>query len=243
MRRSKTSTRSLERADYTPMEMELLSSQNTQKNYKTLQEEGTYCCAHCGLRLFNSADKFVANKGGPTSSFRSTFSEGCVTTGVDYSFGLPSISLNCAGCGLYLGSLYKDGKQTGDDHPAAGQRYSIVSAAVEFENSANAAIAPDEVCVVAAPVQTEEEEEPEVPTYASSSSAASSHMADPSGLDILTEKQSHHQQQHTEQSLKSTHKAPTKSGSGGNLVKYAHLVLLAAPLCLALYNKYQKGSH
>ena len=75
------------------------------------KREGTYHCAGCGIKLFDSNMKFDSGTGWPS------FSEalpGAFKTKIDYSFGMERVEYHCAKCGAHHGHVFNDGpKESG----------------------------------------------------------------------------------------------------------------------------------
>src|SRR5690554_599929 len=95
--------------------------------YWDVFEDGTYHCAGCGNRLFDSATKFDAHCGWP--SFDKAI-EGSIVYKEDLSFGMKRVEVLCAQCDGHLGHLFDDGpKET------TGMRYCINSVSVKDRKS------------------------------------------------------------------------------------------------------------
>ena len=77
------------------------------------KREGTYHCANCGLKLFESTAKFDSGTGWP--SFTEAI-PGVFKTKIDYSFGMKRTEYHCANCGAHHGHVFNDG-------PNGGKRY------------------------------------------------------------------------------------------------------------------------
>ena len=75
------------------------------------KREGTYHCAGCGIKLFDSNMKFDSGTGWPS------FSEalpGAFKTKIDYTFGMERVEYHCAKCGAHHGHVFNDGpKESG----------------------------------------------------------------------------------------------------------------------------------
>ncbi|MEC7744431.1 MAG: peptide-methionine (R)-S-oxide reductase MsrB [Candidatus Thermoplasmatota archaeon] len=90
--------------------------------YDKHYEVGSYNCADCGLRLFESESKFDSGCGWPA------FSEEAEGAGInqltDLTHGMRRIEVRCSGCDSHLGHLF---------HESRGPRYCINSICLEFE--------------------------------------------------------------------------------------------------------------
>jgi peptide-methionine (R)-S-oxide reductase len=85
---------------------------------------GTFSCAGCGQRLFESNRKFESGTGWP--SFDVPI-EGATGETTDRTFGMQRTEVHCSRCGGHLGHVFPDG-------PApTGLRYCINGVALDFE--------------------------------------------------------------------------------------------------------------
>ena len=73
-------------------------------NYE--KREGSYHCANCNAKLFDSVAKFDSGTGWP--SFTEAL-PGAFKTKIDYSYGIKRIEYHCAKCGAHHGHVFKDG--------------------------------------------------------------------------------------------------------------------------------------
>ncbi|WP_416442298.1 peptide-methionine (R)-S-oxide reductase MsrB [Leeuwenhoekiella sp. A16] len=87
--------------------------------------DGTYHCAACDAKLFESNSKFESSCGWP--SFDEAI-DGAVEYVRDTTFGMVRTEILCANCGSHLGHVFDDGPTQ------TGQRYCINSASIDFEN-------------------------------------------------------------------------------------------------------------
>jgi peptide-methionine (R)-S-oxide reductase len=88
---------------------------------------GTYMCAGCGQRLFDSETKFESGTGWP--SFWQPIKEAVGTT-EDRSFFMRRTEVHCSRCGGHLGHVFPDGPEP------TGQRYCMNGVALKFEEKA-----------------------------------------------------------------------------------------------------------
>lgn len=92
--------------------------------YNDFFEEGTYVCAACGAKLFDSRTKFDSSCGWP--SFDDAI-EGAVKYTQDNSHGMRRVEVTCAHCDGHLGHVFEDGpKET------TGLRYCTNSISIKF---------------------------------------------------------------------------------------------------------------
>lgn len=87
--------------------------------------KGTYYCAACGNKLFESTAKFSSQCEWP--SFFKQDNKNSTTEKADNSFGMQRIEVLCARCGGHLGHIFDDGP------PPTGKRYCMNSIALDFE--------------------------------------------------------------------------------------------------------------
>jgi len=103
--------------DLTDEQKKIMFDQATEKSGSSIlnkeKREGTYHCANCGLKLFESTAKFDSGTGWP--SFTEAI-PGVFKTKIDYSFGMKRTEYHCANCGAHHGHVFNDG-------PNGGKRY------------------------------------------------------------------------------------------------------------------------
>lgn len=96
--------------------------------YDSVFDIGTYSCAACGTKLFESKTKFDAKCGWP--SFYDAL-PGSVDFHEDKSFGANRTEVTCSNCGGHLGHVFEGEKF----NTPTDQRYCINSLSLQFEPS------------------------------------------------------------------------------------------------------------
>ena len=87
-------------------------------------EEGSYHCAGCNQKLFESASKFDSHCGWP--SFDESI-KGTVDYVLDKSHGMIRTEIVCSNCGGHLGHVFNDGPTD------TGTRYCVNSISINFD--------------------------------------------------------------------------------------------------------------
>ena len=112
----------------TDEEYRILREQGTEPKfsgeYLGKDDDGEYCCAGCGAKLFDSETKFDSNSGWP--SFYDA-KEGTVEFREDRSHGMVRTEVVWARCDGHLGHVFDDGPEP------TGKRFCINSVALEFD--------------------------------------------------------------------------------------------------------------
>ena len=95
--------------------------------YLSHYEDGSYSCANCGAKLFESSAKYESTQPGLTGwpSFDAAI-PGAITEKDDDSFGMRRTEVTCANCGGHLGHVFP-----ADDAPS-GTHYCVNSASLDF---------------------------------------------------------------------------------------------------------------
>lgn len=97
--------------------------------YVDTYDDGTYHCAACGNKLFNSTSKYESTLPGLLGwpSFGDIANDKSVILQEDRSLGMVRQEVVCANCGSHLGHLF-------DDHTSStGKHYCINSISLDFK--------------------------------------------------------------------------------------------------------------
>ncbi|MEM6294827.1 MAG: peptide-methionine (R)-S-oxide reductase MsrB [Myxococcota bacterium] len=113
----------------TPEQYHVLRNKGTERaftgKYWNEKTPGTYSCAACGSKLFDSKTKYDSGSGWP--SFYEALDKSAVTTKTDMTHGMIRTEVLCASCGSHLGHVFPDGPQP------TGQRFCINSVSLDLE--------------------------------------------------------------------------------------------------------------
>ena len=88
------------------------------------KREGSYHCANCGEKLFNSETKYESGSGWP--AFYAPFDEANIVNIQDTSHGMIRTEVKCSNCDSHLGHVFPDGPEP------TGLRYCINSIVLNF---------------------------------------------------------------------------------------------------------------
>ncbi len=95
--------------------------------YYNHKEDGTYVCAACGAKLFDSDTKYDSGSGWP--SFYAAIDKEAIKEELDTSYGMRRIEIKCAACDSHLGHVFPDGPKP------TGMRYCVNSVSLDFEKA------------------------------------------------------------------------------------------------------------
>lgn len=121
-----------------PTQYDILRNGATERPYSSILEGeerlGTYVCAGCGTKLFDSREKFHSGTGWP--SFARALPGVEVENVNQVQANLAGAELRCATCGGHLGDVFTDGFLfVGTPAFSSGKRYCIDGAALVFQPS------------------------------------------------------------------------------------------------------------
>jgi peptide-methionine (R)-S-oxide reductase len=92
-----------------PMTYEVTQEKGTEPpftgKYVDEKSDGSYHCAVCGQKLFESGTKFDSGTGWPSFTHAVP---GSVTLTPDHSHGMKRIEVTCSNCGAHLGHMFAD---------------------------------------------------------------------------------------------------------------------------------------
>lgn len=114
----------------TPEQYHVLREAGTERaftgQYDKHYEDGTYTCAGCGTKLFESDAKYNSGCGWP--AFTKPAENEKIEEKRDMSFGMVRTEVLCAECGGHLGHVFPDGPPE-----EGGMRYCINSLSLDFD--------------------------------------------------------------------------------------------------------------
>lgn len=122
------------RQKLTPAQYRVLREKGTEApgsgKYVNFFDDGSYHCAACGQKLFDSSSKFESTMPGLVGwpAFSELASNDAVKLAQDNSLGMSRTEIICSNCGSHLGHLFEN-----DPSSKTGQHYCVNSAALEFE--------------------------------------------------------------------------------------------------------------
>ncbi|UOB18247.1 peptide-methionine (R)-S-oxide reductase MsrB [Abyssalbus ytuae] len=116
------------KTELTAMEYYVLRKKGTEKaiknEYNKFYERGTYLCAGCGVKLYESKYKYDSGSGWPA------FDRGIeknLAYEKDVSLGMVRTEVHCANCGGHLGHVFLDGPSQ-----TTGLRHCVNSVSLDF---------------------------------------------------------------------------------------------------------------
>ncbi|MCF8464878.1 MAG: peptide-methionine (R)-S-oxide reductase MsrB [Flavobacteriales bacterium] len=114
----------------TPEQYHVLREKGTERpfsgEYDLHFEDGSYYCAGCHSKLFDSGSKFDSGCGWP--AFYQTANKGAVAEKIDRTHGMTRTEVLCGNCGGHLGHVFPDGPRD-----KTGMRYCINSISLDFK--------------------------------------------------------------------------------------------------------------
>lgn len=129
MKKDKTTTEQEWQQALTPAEYYVLREKGTERpftgEHNDNYDKGTYHCAGCDQKLFNSDTKFDSHCGWP--SFDKAI-EGSVIFTEDLSHGMKRVEVTCSNCNGHLGHIFPDGPTE-----TTGMRYCMNSISLKFK--------------------------------------------------------------------------------------------------------------
>lgn len=129
MKKDKTTTEKEWQEALTPAEYYVLREKGTERpftgEYNDFYQKGSYHCAACDQKLFDSDTKFDSHCGWP--SFDKAI-EGSVIFTEDSSHGMKRVEVTCSKCNGHLGHIFPDGPTE-----TTGMRYCMNSISLKFK--------------------------------------------------------------------------------------------------------------
>ena len=114
--------------DLTPEQKLILFEEGTERQDSSElnheKREGTYYCANCDVKLFDSKKKYDSGSGWP--AFYAPFEESSIINTEDCTHGMIRTEVKCKECDAHLGHVFPDGPEP------TGLRYCINSIVLKF---------------------------------------------------------------------------------------------------------------
>lgn len=130
MKKDNTTTEKEWQETLTPAEYYVLREKGTERpftgEYNDFYQKGSYHCAACDQKLFESETKFDSHCGWP--SFDKAI-EGSVIFTEDSTHGMKRVEVTCSKCNGHLGHIFPDGPAE-----TTGMRYCMNSISLKFKS-------------------------------------------------------------------------------------------------------------
>lgn len=94
------------------------------------EKNGSYLCGACGVKLFDSSEKYDSKSGWP--SFARPADQSAIEYREDDSFGIRRTEIVCAKCKSHLGHVFDDGPSELAGKPSTGKRFCVNSKSLKF---------------------------------------------------------------------------------------------------------------